>query len=87
MRHSTSIRGSVRPSIRRSRSNELSLKMLEINRKLILFIIHDTRHFIHYTNQLRLGLIELGIGRLGLLIGWIGVGIGLIELGIGRIEL
>ena len=54
MRHSTSIKGSVRLSIRRSRLNEKSLKMFEINRNLISFIINDT-HFIHniYTATVR----------------------------------
>ena len=61
--------------------------MFEINRKLISFIINDTRHFIHWYNQLRLGLIELGIGRIGVVIGRIGLRIGLIELEVGLIEL
>ena len=87
MRHSISIRGSVCPYIRRSRSNEKLLKMFEINWKLMLFIIDDTRHFILKNNQLRLGLMELGKGQIGLVIGRIGVGIGLIELGIGLMEL
>ena len=86
MRRSTSMRGSTRPSIRRSRSNEKSLKMFEIILKLISLIIDHT-HFIHLSNQLRLGLIELGIGWIGLGIGLIELGIGLKELGIGLIEL
>ena len=65
--------------------------MFEINWKLISFIIDDTRHFIHYNNQLRtglgIGLIELGIGLIELGIGLIELGIGLIELGIGLMEL
>ena len=70
MRHSISVRGSVCPSIGRSRSNEKSSRMFEINRKLILFIVDDTRHFILKNDQLLLGLMELGIG---LVIGRIGV--------------
>ena len=57
--------------------------MFKINSKLISFIIDDTRSFIHCSNQLRLGLVELGIGLIELVIGRIG----LIELGIGLIEL
>ena len=36
--------------------------MLKISLKLILLIIHVTRHFIQYHIHQRLGLIELGIG-------------------------
>ena len=82
-----SLEAAVRPSIRRSCSNEKSLEMFDINLKLISFIIDDSRHFIHLKHQLRLGLIKLGIGRISLVIGRIGVNIGLIELGIGLIEL
>ena len=44
--------------------------MLNVSYKLISFIIHVTRHFIHYHIHLRLSLI--------------GFGIGLIELGVGQ---
>ena len=56
----------------------------------ISFIIDDTRHFIHQSNPLWLGQIELVIGWIGLIelgIGLIVLGIGLKELGIGLMEL
>ena len=61
--------------------------MLKITYELILCIIHVSRHFTHYPNQLWIGLLELEIDWIQLGIGMILPGIGPIELGMGLIAL